>query len=250
MIHSVPRAYHTPSGDVYTPFLTLADRPHLLIAGATGSGKSVAMNGIIHSLLMTHSPFTCQFVLIDPKRVELVQYADLPHTAMYASDPADMIRALQWAVEEMDRRFTEMQRAGVKEYDGSDLYIVVDELADLMTTLKKGTLPLLQRLAQMGRAAKCHCIFASQCLLAAVIPTPLKCNFSTILGLRTANKQQSRFLISDGGCELLPDPKKTGKGYGMLRDGADLEKIFIYRYPEDQIQATIDWWTSSACIAK
>jgi len=249
MIHSVPKAYRTPSGQVYTPFLRLADRPHLLIAGATGSGKSVALNGIIYSLLMTRSPFLCQFVLIDPKKVELAQYAVLPHTARYASEQPEIVRSLQWAVDETDRRFSAMQRARLKEYDGPHLYVIIDELADLMVSIKKETLPLLQRLAQIGRAARVHVIACTQNVLAVTIPTVLKCNFSTILGLRTCNAQQSRFLISATGCEMLPDPKREGKGYGFIRDGADLEKLLIYKHPDAEVDAVINWWTSSACIA-
>lgn len=249
MLHSIPHAYRTPSGQVYTPFLRLSERPHLLIAGATGSGKSVALNGIIHSILMTCSPFKAQFVLIDPKKVELMQYERLPHTVRYASDHPDIVRAMQWAVEETDRRFSAMQTRGIKEYDGSDLYVVIDELADLMVSIKKETLPLLQRLAQIGRAARVHVIACTQNVLAVTIPTVLKCNFSTILGLRTCNAQQSRFLISAGGCEMLPDPKREGKGYGFVRDGADLEKIMIYKYPDADVNAVIRWWQSSACIA-
>jgi S-DNA-T family DNA segregation ATPase FtsK/SpoIIIE len=249
MLYSVPKAYRTPSGQVYTPFLRLSERPHLLIAGATGSGKSVALNGIIHSILMTCSPFKAQFVLVDPKKVELMQYARLPHTVRYASDHPDIVRALQWAVEETDRRFSAMQTMGIKEYDGPDLYVVIDELADLMVSIKKETLPLLQRLAQVGRAARVHVIACTQNVLAVTIPTVLKCNFSTILGLRTCNAQQSRFLISAGGCEMLPDPKREGKGYGYLRDGADLEKLLIYKYPDAEVKHAIDWWTTSACVA-
>lgn len=249
MLHFVPSTYITPSGSVYTPFLRLAERPHLLIAGATGSGKSVALNGIIHTLLVKNSPFLCQFVLIDPKRVELIQYANLPHTARYASDHPDIVRSLQWAVEETDRRFSAMQRDHVREYNGPHLYVIIDELADLMVSIKKETLPLLQRLAQIGRAARVHVIACSQNILAQTIPTVLKCNFSTILGLRTCNAQQSRFLIASTGCEMLPDPAREGKGYGFIRDGADLEKILIYKYPDEEIDAVINWWTSSACIA-
>lgn len=248
MVHSNPRYYLTPKGTVYKPFLRLAEKPHLLIAGATGSGKSVALNGIIHSLLLTQSPSRCRFVLLDPKKVELVQYSTLPHTVRYASELSDMIRALQWAVQETDRRFSVMQSKRIREYDGSHLYIIIDELADLMTTVKKEAFPPLQRLAQVGRAARVHVIACSQNILAQTIPTTLKCNFSTILGLRTCNAQQSRFLISATGCESLPDPKREGVGYGYIRDGADLEQKLIYKYPEDETEALIRWWTSSACV--
>lgn len=249
MLYTVPKAYRTPAGMMcYSPFLDIASRPHLLIAGATGSGKSVALNGIITSLIMKNSPARCQFILIDPKKVELSQYSVLPHTIRYASDHPEIVRALQCAVDETDRRFTWMQNQGVKEYEGTHLYVIIDELADLMVSIKKETMPLLQRLAQIGRAARVHVIACSQNIMAQTIPTVLRCNFSTILGLRTCNAQQSRFLISATGCELLPDPKREGKGYGFLRDGADLDKIMIYRYPEEEIQSVINWWTSSACM--
>lgn len=248
-MHTVPKAYRTPSGAIYTPFRTMAELPHLLIAGATGSGKSVALNGIIHTLLMLRSPFECQFVLIDPKKVELIQYSALPHVARYASDHPDIVRALQWAVDETDARFSYMQRLRIREYNGPHLYVIVDELADLMVSLRKETLPLLQRLAQIGRAARVHLIACSQNIMAQTIPTVLRCNFPAILGLRTCNAQQSRFLISATGCETLPDPKKTGTGYGFLRDGADLLKVRIYRHEDSEIDDLVRYWTSSACIA-
>lgn len=249
MIRSVPRSYRVPGGRIYSLYSALADRPHLLIAGATGSGKSVTVNGIIYNLLSTRSPFECGFVLIDPKKVELIQYADLPHTVRYASEPADIVRSLQWAVDETEARFRSMQAARIREYSGPHLYVIIDELADLMTTQKAETLPQLQRLAQIGRAARVHVIACSQNILAQTIPTVLKCNFPAVVGLRTATKQQSRFLISAPGCELLPDPKREGKGYGFLRDGADLSKELIYKYPDEDIQKLVNYWTTSACIA-
>ena len=249
MITAIPEAYRTPSGTAYKPFLRLAECPHLLIAGSTGSGKSVALNGIIHNLLLKKTPFECQFILIDPKKVELVQYRDLPHTFRYADNHPDIVRALQWAVDETDRRFEIMQKSNLKEFFGPHMYVIVDELADLMVSIKAETLPLLQRLAQVGRAARIHVIACSQNIMAQTIPTVLRCNFNAILGLRTANKQQSRFLIAAPGCEMLPNPKTEGKGYGFLRDGADLEKISIYKYPDEEIESTIRWWKSSACVA-
>lgn len=249
MLYSLHRKYITPGGSIYTIYRELAERPHLLIAGATGSGKSVALNGIIYTSLLIHSPFECQFCLIDPKKVELVQYKDLPHTARYASETIDIIRSLQWAVDETENRFSRMQLKKIKEYDGPHLYVIIDELADLMTTMKKETLPLLQRLAQIGRAAKVHVIACTQNVMAVTIPTVLKCNFPAVLGLRTATAQQSRFLIATPGCEMLPNPKTEGKGYGFLRDGADLQKYQLHMYQDDEIQTVVNYWTSSACIA-
>lgn len=249
MLHSVPRSYRIPGGKVFDLYTSLADRPHILIAGATGSGKSVIVNGIIYNLLATSSPFSCGFVLIDPKKVELIQYSGLPHTIYYASEPSDIIRSLQTAVDMTEDRFRSMQCDKIREFNGPHLYVIIDELADLMTSLKNETLPSLQRLAQIGRAARVHVIACSQNIMAQTIPTVLKCNFNTVIGLRTATKQQSRYLISATGCELLPDPKRNGKGYGFIRDGADLEKHYFYKYSDEEIRSLVNYWTSSACIA-
>ena len=248
MMNSAPTT--TPGGRVFRLYSALADRPHLLIAGATGSGKSVTVNGIIYALLATRAPSECSFILLDPKKVELVQYANLPHTLRYASEPSDMIDALSLAVKETDRRFSEMQRAGVREYSGPDLYVIVDELADLMVSQKAAALPPLQRLAQIGRAARVHVIACTQNVMAVTIPTVLKCNFPTVLGLRTATAAQSRYLIASAGCETLPDPKKAGKGIGYLRDGADLDRYELYMYPDSDIQEMINYWTRSAGLRR
>lgn len=245
-----PAQVTVPGGRVYRLYLKLADRPHLLIAGATGSGKSVTVNGIIYALLATRAPSECRFILIDPKKVELVQYARLPHVYRYASEPDSMIAALELAVQETERRFSVMQQAGVREYSGPDLYVIIDELADLMTSQKDAALPPLQRLAQIGRAAHVHVIACTQNVMAVTIPTVLKCNFPAILGLRTATASQSRYLIAEKGCERLPDPKKAGTGCGYLRDGADLERCDLYMYPDDEINRLITYWTRSADIRR
>lgn len=247
MIRSV--SYRTPGGSVYRLYTAMAAMPHLLIGGATGSGKSVTVNGIIYSLLASRLPSECQFVLVDPKKVELVRYARLPHVVRYASEPSDMIDALEAAVRETERRFTVMQQHGVREYPGPDLYVIIDELADLMVCQKNAALPPLQRLAQIGRAARVHVIACTQNVMAVTIPTVLKCNFPAVLGLRTATASQSRYLIAEKGCEALPDPKRAGRGYGFLRDGADLHRYELYMYPDNAIDAMVNYWTSSACMA-
>lgn len=240
--------YRVPGGKYYEIYRNLSDRPHLLIAGATGSGKSVTVNGIIHAILTLQSPARARFILIDPKKVELIDYAQLPHTMLYASDPNDITTALQSALKETERRYSFMQQKRIKEYPGPVLYVIIDELADLMVSLKNETLPLLQRIAQIGRAAQVRIIACSQNIMAQTIPTVLKCNFNTILGLRTATKSQSRYLIAEPGCEKLPDPKTAGTAYGFLRDGADLTKCQLYMWSEADIQKLIKYWTSPACI--
>lgn len=215
------KRYKTPSGQMYTLYKDMLSQPHLLIAGATGSGKSVIINGLIYTALYD-SPAAVRLILIDPKRVELVEYKNLPHTIQYASEPGEMIGALQGALDIVEMRYKLMQRQREKKYNGAAVYIVIDELADLMTTSKKHVQPLLQRLAQIGRAANVHIIAATQCPLAAVIPTPIKVNFDSRVGLRTRSRQDSRNILDCPGCELLP---RYGQGYYMTPEGLQLYNI-------------------------
>lgn len=235
--------YVSPGGAYYKLYQDMADQPHLLIAGATGSGKSVVINGIIYTQLL-HCPDRSAFVLLDPKRVELVQYKDCPHVLLYASEPDDMVRALQRSVDLIERRYRQMQAERVRKYSGSDVYIVIDELADLMTTDRKRVLPLLQRICQIGRAAKVHVIAATQCPLAKVIPTEVKVNFDARVGLRTRSAQDSRNILGSAGCEDLP---RYGQGFYMTPEGLQLYNIPMYS--DDQINALVSYWTSDRCRA-
>lgn len=212
-------------------------QPHLLIAGATGSGKSVVINGIIYTALY-QPPEQIQFILIDPKRVELIDYKYLPHTIAYASEPQTMIQALQLALEITENRFKQMQIQHAKKYTGGHIYVIIDELADLMTTNAKQVVPLLQRLAQIGRAAKIHLICATQCPLAEIIPTKIKVNFDSRVALRTASAQHSRNIIECTGCEQLP---QYGQGYYKTAKAMTLYNIPMI--PDNEIQRIIAHWT-------
>ena len=204
MIRAFSRCWKVPAMAYPRIYADLADSaPHILIAGATGSGKSVIEQGIIYSLLRK-SPDAAQFIMIDPKRVELCKYRRLPHVLKYASDPADMVEALQSAVDLMEERYKAMSRKGATLYNGSDIFVVIDELADLMLTARKAVEPLIQRLAQLGRAARVHVIACTQCPLAVVLPTPIKANFDFRIALRTASAQDSRNIIGERGAEHLP----------------------------------------------
>lgn len=216
--------WNIPTMQYYSLYADMLKQTHLLIAGATGSGKSVVINGIITTSLQ-YSPEQVQYILIDPKRVELIDYKPLPHTIAYASEPGTMIQSLQRAMHLIEDRYTIMQRQHIKKYNGSNVYIVIDELADLMTTNKKQVQPLIQRIAQIGRAANVHIIAATQCPLSAVIPTPIKVNFDSRVGLRTRSKQDSRNILGCAGCECLPS---YGQGYYMTAQGIELYRIPMY----------------------
>lgn len=231
--------YHTPAGKSYSLFCDALDQPHLLIAGATGSGKSVIINGLIYTALyrFPFGPGGAQFILIDPKRVELRQWADVPHTIRYASEPDEMLSALFEAMDLCETRYREMQRAGVRKFEGPDIYVIVDEFADLMTTQGRTVKPLVQRLAQIGRAARVHLIIATQTPIAKVIPTEIKCNFDSRFGLRARSSQDSRNIIEQSGLELLP---RYGQAVYMTPAGTQLYNVpFI---DEDRLDAMRLHW--------
>ena len=176
-LFSFRKKYTTPSGQYYRLYMDMLKQPHLLVAGATGSGKSVVINALMYTAL--YSPCGAgegakEFILIDPKRVELIDYKHLPHTIAYASEPDQMRKALDHALQITETRYKAMQKAHSKKYTGSDLYIIIDEFADLMTTDKRYIMPKVQRLAQIGRAAKVHIILATQTLSLIHISEPTR----------------------------------------------------------------------------
>ena len=230
--------YQTPNGYFYNLFGDMLQQTHILIGGATGSGKSVLINGIMHTALL-QSPVMYQFILIDLKRVELQDYKQLPHTIRYADDIDTAISALSYTLQIIEKRYSDMQRKHLKKYDGSCLYVVIDELADLMTVNKKAVVPLLQRIAQIGRAANVKIIAATQSPLATVIPTQIKVNFDTVIGLHTRSAQDSRNILGRSGCELLP---RYGQGYYLTPAGCTLHNIPVYEQAETV--RILNYWKS------
>ena len=214
----------------------MLNQTHILIAGATGSGKSVIINGIIATALKK-SHYEVEFILIDPKRVELAEYKNLPHTIAYACEPGDMVKALEDAINCTDSRYNAMARAGVKKWERGKIYVIIDELADLMTTDKKRVMPLIQRLCQIGRAAGVSVIAATQCPLATVIPTPIKVNFDTRIGLHTVTAQHSRNIIEFTGCETLP---RYGKAYYITPEGMNV--IDVPMIDDAERHAIVEHW--------
>lgn len=234
----------TPGGQYSALYDDMAKQPHLLIAGATGSGKSVVINGIISTLLTLHFPSDAQLILIDPKRVELVQYRKLPHTIRYASEPEEFEQALRHAMAIIDTRFRDMQKRESRMWEGGQVYVIIDELADLMTTCKKQCQPLIQRICQVGRASGVHLIAATQSPISQIISTPIKCNLDSRVALRTRSAQDSRNILGVAGCEKLP---RYGTAYYMRPEGLDLMKIPMI--PEETIRNLVAWWTTARCHA-
>lgn len=237
----MPWIYTTPQGEYSSLYADMLQQDHLLIAGATGSGKSVVINGLVYTALY-HSPAMVQFILIDLKCVELIDFKGLPHVLKYASEQADAINALTQAIDETRRRYKLMQRARIKKYDGGDIYVIIDELADLMTTSRRQVQPLIQRLCQIGRAAKVHVIAATQSPIVKVIPTEIKVNFDSRLGLRTSCTQDSRNILGISGCECLPNPKTAHRAQGYYKHDCELELYELPMIAPDNLQRQIDYW--------
>lgn len=201
----------------------LTKMPHLLIAGSTGSGKSVCVNGIICSFLFARSPRDVRMILIDPKVVELKPYNEVPHLLTpVITEPAKALQAMQWAVGEMERRYSLLDSIGVrniKSYNKkvaemdlaaerlSYLVIVIDEFADLMASCGKELEGLIARLAAKSRAAGIHLIIATQRPSVDVITGLIKANFPCRIAFMVAGKTDSRIILDAGGAEQL-----LGKG--------------------------------------
>lgn len=241
----MPYYYRCPKGPVYKLYNDMLSQTHLLLAGATGSGKSTVLNAIICTALH-YAPGEKQFIFLDRKGVELDAFRAAPHCIGYAEALSDMIQTLKKCIEIMNQRLQEMKRQGVKTYPGSDIYIVIDELADLMTTQKKAVTPLLQELGILARAAKIHLICCTQSPLRSIIPTEIKCNFPARVALKTATRQDSRNIIDQSGAELLPDPQTEHKASCIYRRGATTTLYNdLPRIPDEERDRLIEHWRTA-----
>ena len=191
----------------------LTSMPHLLIAGTTGSGKSVCINTIIVSLLYRLSPDLCKFILIDPKMLELSAYEGIPHLlSPVITDSKKAASALGWTVREMNSRYKLMSKEGVRNIDGYNakhklkmpyIVVVVDEMSDLMLVAGKEIENYIQKLSQMARAAGIHIIMATQRPSVDVITGTIKANFPTRISFRVSSKIDSRTILGEQGAEQL-----------------------------------------------
>jgi S-DNA-T family DNA segregation ATPase FtsK/SpoIIIE len=230
----------TPEGEYYEHIKHMTQQHHLLIAGCSGSGKSVLINTLIYQLLY-ESPATLEILLIDPKRVELSPYKKLPHCVGYASEHNAIIKLLQSAVDTMESRYKQMERQGLRTYNGKALYIIFDEFGDLMTTSKKEVEPLIIRLAQLGRAAKIHLILATQNPSRQTITAGIKVNITASVALRCREPIESRMILGVKGAELLP---RYGHGYYFTPEHTTPQLVPIPLTSDEEINQRIAHWVS------
>jgi DNA segregation ATPase FtsK/SpoIIIE, S-DNA-T family len=204
----------------------LASMPHLLIAGTTGSGKSVCINTIILSLLYRHSPDRCKFILIDPKMLELSTYEGIPHLLCpVITEAKKAASVLGWVVKEMESRYRLMTKEGVRNIDSYNskhklpmpyIVVVVDEMSDLMLVAGKEIENYIQKLSQMARAAGIHIIMATQRPSVDVITGTIKANFPTRISFQVTSKIDSRTILGEQGAEQL-----LGKGDMLYMSSAN-----------------------------
>ncbi|HTM68827.1 MAG TPA: DNA translocase FtsK 4TM domain-containing protein [Candidatus Binatia bacterium] len=226
----------------------LGKMPHLLVAGATGSGKTVCLNAIIVSLLYENSPDDLKLMLIDPKRVELPVYNGIPHLLTPAiTEVPKIINALKWALGEMDRRFGVLQTAGKRDIGAYNetaaekmpfIVIVVDELADLMVASAKEVETAIIRLAQLARAVGIHLIVATQRPSVDVITGLIKANITARIAFSVASSTDSRTILDEPGAEMLvgrgdslfmsPDLSKPKRIQGCYVSDREIRKVVDY----------------------
>lgn len=237
------------------PIVTdLARAPHLLIAGATGSGKSACINGVIVSLLMYHGPESLRFIMVDPKLVELPGYNRIPHMiGKVITDLEDVHGALTWLLLQMDDRYVLFRENKVRDIESYNklarrrkkleplhhIVLVVDELADLMMTAPEEVEKQLVRLAQMARATGIHLVLATQRPSTDVVTGLIKANFPSRIAFAVTSQVDSRVILDTPGAEKL-----LGQGdmLFMRPDKAKIERVQGSYVNDSEIKRVVDWW--------
>lgn len=238
----------------------LAKMPHLLIAGTTGSGKSVMINTIIMSMLMRATPDQLRLIMVDPKRVEFTFYEGLPHLYVpVVTEPKQAASALQWATTEMERRLKIFAKAGVRNIAGYNkkvksgalgddegaspdpmpyLVVVVDELSDLMMVSGKEVEASIVRIAQLARAAGIHLVLATQRPTTDVVTGLIKANIESRIALTVAQKNDSRIILDEKGADRL-----LGNGDMLFKSGGLKPRRILGCYvSDDEVENVVSYW--------
>lgn len=232
--------WRRPASAVYVPkYQEVLEGTHCLIGGTTGSGKSVVLNGILYTALALYAPCEAKFILIDPKRVELSKYKHLPHVLKYVHSSADTADVLEKTCAIMESRYEQMEKDGVTMYGGSVLFVIIDELADLMISDDSARIKrALQRILQKGRACKIRVIAATQSPARKVIPAELVLNYTHRIALRCLSQIESRQIVNIKGAETI---NHYGQALYLSPAGFSwLEGLPLVK--DEQINERISFW--------
>lgn len=240
----------------HTVSFDLATMPHILVGGASGCGKTMFIHDLINGLVSSRSPEEVRLILFDPKCVEFVAYANLPHLVMpVLNENSQMASALNWAVVEVEKRlkmFTHVRVRNIRDYNNRKInveerfgdipetlpyiVIIVDELSDLMLQRRAGVVPAISRLSAKARAAGIHLVIATQCSGDNVVTGSIKANIPGRIAFKTATPFDSRAMLDDSGAECL-----IGRGDCLYRDGEGfLQRVQVPFISDDEIAVNVE----------
>ena len=220
--------YTAPNGGAYPIYDKLLDQYHVLIAGQTRSGKSVTEKGLIYNLVNMYTPEEAEIYLIDPKMVDLEPWRSLPHVRDYADNPEDAVSLLEGVKDRMMERYAILKREGKDKWDGSHIYIFIDEMADILDDGGKEFMDILKKLLRLGAAARIHIIGLSQFAKKAAIPAMVIDNFTCNVGLKMRDAVASRQIIHRRGCEEL----KLGGHAIIAWESGEYEEVHFPMYTD------------------
>jgi S-DNA-T family DNA segregation ATPase FtsK/SpoIIIE len=238
----VIKEYKTPkANDVNAELVDMLQRGHVLIAGTSGAGKSVLLNNLIYNAIAVHTPADAEYIFIDPKRVELSIYAALPHTIARVTSHQAAAATVSKLLDVVRERFDDMEKRGLKKYDGKTIYVFIDEIADLLTgDAGKEFSAALRNLLQIARAAGVFVVACTQCPNRKIIPAEIVCNFQTRVALRCLSAIESRQIINARGAEDIREYGKAimlnNRGYGELT---------FSEISDQDIKARVNYWKTA-----
>lgn len=228
------------------PFLIddILKSPHTLIGGTTGSGKSVLLNSIIYGFLCNYG-VNNRLYLIDPKRVELSIFKGLPHVQRYTHDTEQALKILDELIYIINFRYAEMEKDGIRQYNGTHIYCIIDELADILISPQSKIFKLkLQKILQIARACNIHIIACTQAPNRQIIPANLILNFTNRVALRCLSSIESKQICNFSGAEKLP---QYGQGY-YLSPKSGLQLVQIPFTSDEKMNAMLQAWTNGKML--
>lgn len=233
------KEYKTPAAqDLNADMAEMLTKDNILVAGCAGSGKSVFLNTLIYNALATFTPAEIEYIFIDPKKVELGIYKELPNTITRVTTHAAAVEIIKKLYDVAEKRFSEMEKTGAKMWTGKHIIVFIDEIADLMAGAHgKQFAPALTSLLQICRAAGIRVVACTQSPNRKTIPAEIVCNFQSRIALRCVSAIESRQVINAAGAEKI-----NMHGVAILLSGAGYSELKFDMTPEKDIKNRVEYW--------